>query len=54
MFGFGAYEILFFSLILLLLFGKRLPGLMHSLGKSVTEFKRGVSDTSTEATELLN
>ena len=54
MFGFSMYELLFFSLILLLLFGKRLPGLMHSLGKSVTEFKRGVSDTSAEATELSN
>ena len=28
-----------------LLFGKRLPGLMNSLGRSVVEFKKGVNDT---------
>jgi len=32
----------------MLLFGKRLPDLMRSLGKSITEFKKGVNDTSTD------
>ncbi len=29
--------------VLLLFFGNRLPSVMRSLGKSVTEFKKGVS-----------
>jgi sec-independent protein translocase protein TatA len=32
------------GVILLLLFGHRLPGMMRSLGKGVTEFKRGLKE----------
>ena len=43
MFGFGGgYEWLIVAFIVLLLFGKRLPGVMRSLGKSIVEFKKGV------------
>ena len=35
-------EILIVCFVVLLLFGKRLPGVMHSIGKSVVEFKKGV------------
>ena len=38
----GLPELLIVSIIILLLFGKRLPGVMGSLGKSIVEFKRGV------------
>ena len=41
-FGFGPWEILIFCLIVLLLFGKRIPGVMRSLGTSIVEFKKGV------------
>jgi sec-independent protein translocase protein TatA len=34
--------------IALLLFGSRLPGVMRSLGKSVTEFKKGINDIDEE------
>jgi sec-independent protein translocase protein TatA len=54
MFGFGVWEMLAFSLIVLLLFGKRLPGLMRSLGAGVTEFKKGIRDGSAESAESLN
>ena len=42
MFGFGGgWEWLIVAFIVLLLFGKRLPGAMRSLGKSIVEFKKG-------------
>lgn len=41
----GPFELLIIAFIVLLLFGKRLPDLMRSLGRSVVEFKRGVNDT---------
>ncbi len=44
LFGFGLnpIEILVVGLVVLLLFGNRLPGLMRSLGQGVVEFKKGV------------
>ena len=48
--AFGAHpvELLIVVAVALLLFGKRLPDLMRSLGKSVTEFKKGVNDKTDE------
>ena len=43
-FGFpGSTELLIVAFIALLFFGNRLPGIMRSLGRSVVEFKKGVS-----------
>jgi len=40
---FGApWEMMLVLLVVLLLFGNRLPGVMRSLGKGVTEFKKGI------------
>ncbi len=36
------------GLVALLMFGKRLPDVMKSLGRSVTEFKKGINDTTSE------
>jgi len=50
--GFGPTHWLILALILLLLFGDRLPKAMRSLGRGVVEFKKGVSgieDGSDEA-----
>jgi len=44
MFGIGITELLIVLGILLLLFGSRLPSLARSMGKSITEFKRGMHD----------
>ena len=52
MFGLGGpWEILIVLLIALLLFGKRLPGLMRSMGKSIVEFKKGVSGIDDDGEE---
>ncbi len=39
----GWPELVVFGVIALLLFGKRLPEVMRSLGQGVTEFKKGLS-----------
>ncbi len=39
----GMQELLVIGFISLLIFGNRLPSVMRSLGKSVTEFKKGVA-----------
>ncbi|HEV3167888.1 MAG TPA: twin-arginine translocase TatA/TatE family subunit [Isosphaeraceae bacterium] len=46
--SFGAGEILVVGFIALLVFGNRLPSVMRSLGKSVTEFKKGVAGVEDE------
>lgn len=40
----GLPEMLIVLVILLVLFGNRLPGVMRSLGQGITEFKKGVRD----------
>ena len=39
----GPMEIAIVGAVMLLMFGNRLPSVMRSLGKSVTEFKKGVA-----------
>ena len=39
----GPTEMMVVGFVALLIFGNRLPSVMRSLGKSVTEFKKGVS-----------
>jgi sec-independent protein translocase protein TatA len=38
----GPFEMMIIGVIMLLLFGNRLPSLMRSLGRGVIEFKKGV------------
>lgn len=40
----GTPELIILAVIILLLFGSRLPSVMRSLGMSVTEFKKGIRD----------
>ena len=47
-FGIGPMEMLVVGVIALLLFGKRLPEVARGLGKSITEFKRGLRDVGAE------
>ena len=41
--NFGPWEMIILAGVCLLFFGNRLPSVMRSLGKSVVEFKKGVS-----------
>jgi sec-independent protein translocase protein TatA len=42
MFGSHPVELIIVGIVALLLFGKRLPEVARSLGKGITEFKKGV------------
>jgi len=51
MFGLGYQELLLILVIVLILFGaNRLPELARSLGSSVKEFKKGVTDAKDDTT----
>jgi sec-independent protein translocase protein TatA len=47
-FGFGPQEMLIVGVIAVLLFGKKLPEVGRSLGKSLIEFKKGLNDIKSE------
>ncbi len=42
MFGLGVPEIVVIMVLGLLLFGNKLPSMAHSIGKSITELKKGI------------
>ena len=48
MFGIGTSEMIVFGIIAVILFGGRLPSVARSLGKSIVEFKKGMSDLENE------
>ena len=43
---FSGGHLIIILVVLLLVFGDRLPGTMRSLGKSVSEFKKGMNEGS--------
>ncbi len=49
MFGLGPCEISLIALAMLLLFGRRLPKIAGSLGKSVVNFKKGLREVDVRA-----
>ena len=46
--GFSTTHLLILGFVALLLFGNRLPSVMRSLGKSVSEFKKGMREGEEE------
>ena len=49
--GLGPMELVIVGIVVLLLFGSRLPSVMHSMGKGITQFKKGLNDTSDDDTK---
>lgn len=49
MFGLGPVELVVVAVVVLLLFGNRLPTLMRSLGRGVVEFKKGAQGLDDES-----
>jgi sec-independent protein translocase protein TatA len=44
----GPVELIVIALVVLLLFGNRLPSVMRSMGKGIVEFKKGVQGIEDE------
>jgi len=49
----GPLEIAIIGAVALLLFGSRLPTVARGVGRSITEFKKGLSDVQSEVKEGL-
>lgn len=48
----GPMEMFVVAFIVLLLFGNRLPSVMRSMGKGITEFKKGIKGIEDEVEEV--
>ncbi|MBM4103984.1 MAG: twin-arginine translocase TatA/TatE family subunit [Planctomycetes bacterium] len=47
-------EWILIALVALLIFGRRLPEIARGLGKSITEFKKGIRESQDEITKTLD
>jgi sec-independent protein translocase protein TatA len=51
--GIGPQELIIVAIIVLILFGSRLPSVMRNLGRGVTEFKKGVSGVDDDEEDVV-
>lgn len=51
--GVSHWELLLVMLVVLLLFGHRLPSVMRSMGRGVTEFKKGIKGVEDDLDESV-
>ena len=50
--SFGPFEITVILILAVLIFGRRLPGLARDIGKSLTEFKKGIREAKDTKDDL--
>lgn len=50
----GGWEWMVLLAIALLLFGKRLPEIARGMGKSITEFKKGIKETENDVRDAVD
>ena len=50
----GPLEMFVIALVVLLLFGNRLPGVMRSMGRGIVEFKKGIQGIEEDVDNAVN
>ena len=50
----GAGEIILVAVVMLVVFGNRIPEVMRSLGRGLSQFKKGIRDTEVEVRKQLD
>jgi len=49
----GPWQLVIVLVVVLLLFGSRLPSVMRSLGEGITEFKKGIKGDPKDANDSI-
>ncbi len=50
----GPFELMIIGVIVLLLFGNRLPSAMRSMGRGIVEFKKGIQGIEDDVDNAVN